>query len=307
MTKFTPQTSIETDATPYTAQIIDGNASAKRLLQQLAQEIVTEKLTPGLAAVLVGDDPASLSYVGSKARDAQEIGIKSWTHHLSGETTQAELLALVEQLNNDKAVHGILVQLPLPPQIDKAAIIAAIHPDKDVDGFTQVNLERLERGEAAFVPCTPQGIMIVLREVMPDLAGKKAVVLGRSHIVGKPVAQLLRAAGCEVAVGHRGIPESEIPGLCRTADILVVAIGVPGHVRGDWIKPGAVVIDVGVTRITDPATGKNKLVGDVNFAEVSKVARAMTKVTGGIGPMTRACLMRNTVQSAKRHKALEAT
>jgi methylenetetrahydrofolate dehydrogenase (NADP+)/methenyltetrahydrofolate cyclohydrolase len=275
-------------------QIIDGIAIAKKLRQTLAEKVAAEKLAPGLAVVLVGKNPASQVYVRNKARAAEETGIASWTHRLPDDATQAQLLELVAQLNADQKVHGILVQLPLPQQIDAQAIIAAIDPDKDVDGFHPVNAGRLSLGLPCFVPCTPQGCMLLLREALPDLSGKKALVLGRSNIVGKPVAQLLLAADCTVTIAHsrtRNLTDE-----CRNADILIAAIGKPEFVRGDWIKPGAVVIDVGINRIDDAANpGKTRLVGDVAFAAASGRAAAITPVPGGVGPMTIACLLRNTV------------
>ncbi len=280
-----------------TARIIDGAAVAKKLRQDIAAEVAAKKLTPGLAVVLVGEDPASQVYVRNKGRAAEETGMKSWTHRMPVETTQDQLLAMVNQLNNDPDVHGILVQLPLPKQIDSQIIIAAIDPAKDVDGFHPVNAGRLNLSLPCFVPCTPQGSMILIREVEQNLAGKKAVVLGRSNIVGKPVAQLLLQADCTVTITHsrtKNLPEE-----CRAADILVAAIGKPAFVKGDWVKPGAIVIDVGINRIDDTANpGKSKLVGDVDFAAASVHAGAITPVPGGVGPMTIACLLKNTMQSA---------
>ncbi len=279
--------------------IIDGAAVAKRIRAELAQQVLGEKLSPGLAVVLVGEDPASQVYVRNKSRAASEAGIESWQHTLPAETTQAELLALVDNLNKDAKVHGILVQLPLPRQIDAQTVIAAISPDKDVDGFHPVNAGRLSLGLPSFVPCTPQGCMILLREALPDLAGKRAIVLGRSNIVGKPVAQLLLQADCTVTIAHSRT--RDLAGECRRADIVIAAIGKPEFVKGDWIKEGAVVIDVGINRIDDVVnTGKTKLVGDVDFAEASKRAAAITPVPGGVGPMTIACLLRNTVLGARQ-------
>jgi methylenetetrahydrofolate dehydrogenase (NADP+)/methenyltetrahydrofolate cyclohydrolase len=275
--------------------LIDGVAVAKRLRIELAADIAAKKIQPGLAVVLVGEDPASSVYVRNKSRAAEEVGIKSWTHRLGAETTQDELLALVEQLNRDRNVHGILVQLPLPKQIDSQAIIAAIDPDKDVDGFHPVNAGRLCLGLPSLVPCTPQGCMILLREALPGLSGKRAIVLGRSNIVGKPVANLLLQADCTVTIAHsrtRDLAEE-----CRRADIVVAAIGKPNFVQGDWIKEGAVVIDVGINRI-DAGEGKMRLVGDVHFAAASLRAGAITPVPGGVGPMTIACLLKNAVAAA---------
>ena len=278
--------------------LIDGVAVAKKLREQLVREIAAEKLSPGLAVVLVGEDPASQVYVRNKSRAAEETGITSWTHRLPAETTQDQLLALIDQLNNDVRVHGILVQLPLPRAIDTQTIIAAISPDKDVDGLHPVNAGRLSLGLPSFVSCTPQGCMILLREALGDLAGKRALVLGRSNLVGKPVAQLLLQADCTVTIAHsrtRNLADE-----CRAADILVAAIGKPEFVRGDWVKEGAIVIDVGINRIDDPAhPGKTRLVGDVDFVGASAKASALTPVPGGVGPMTIACLLKNTVQSAR--------
>lgn len=279
------------------AQIIDGAAVAKKLRQDIAAEVAAKKLTPGLAVVLVGEDPASQVYVRNKSKAAEETGMKSWTHRMPAETTQAQLLGMVAQLNNDPAVHGILVQLPLPKHIDPQAIIAAIDPGKDVDGFHPVSAGRLNLGLPCFVPCTPQGCMILIRSVEKNLAGKKALVLGRSNIVGKPVAQLLLQADCTVTIAHSRT--KDLAEECRKADILVAAIGKPNFVQGDWVKPGAIVIDVGINRIDDPANpGKTRLVGDVDFAAASTVAGAITPVPGGVGPMTIACLLKNTLQSA---------
>jgi len=280
-----------------TARVIDGAAAAKKLRAELAEQIKTKRITPGLAVVLVGENPASHVYVRNKSRAAEEIGIKSWTHKLPPETTQAQLLAQIALLNNDPAVHGILVQLPLPKQINTQAVIAAVDPAKDVDGFNPINAGKLNLGLPSLIPCTPQGCMLLLRETLGDMAGQKALVLGRSNIVGKPVAQLLLQADCTVTIAHsrtRNLPDE-----CRAADILVAAIGKPEFVRGDWIKQGATVIDVGINRIDDPANpGKTRLVGDVAFAEASQRAGAITPVPGGVGPMTIACLLKNTLQAA---------
>ena len=282
-------------------QIIDGVAVAKRLRLQLAEQVTAENLTPGLAVVLVGEDPASQVYVRNKSRAAEETGIKSWTHKLPEETTQAQLLALIDTLNKDKEVHGILVQFPVPKQIDQQTVINAIHPDKDVDGLHPVNAGRLSLGLPCFVSCTPQGCLLLLREATKDLAGKRALVLGRSNLVGKPVAQLLLQADCTVTIAHSRT--KNLADECRAADILVAAIGKPEFVRGDWVKEGAVVIDVGINRIQDPENAeKTKLVGDVHFASAAPRASAITPVPGGVGPMTIACLMQNTVQSARNAK-----
>jgi methylenetetrahydrofolate dehydrogenase (NADP+)/methenyltetrahydrofolate cyclohydrolase len=276
------------------AKIIDGVAIAKKLRQDIAAEVAVKKLTPGLAVVLVGEDPASQVYVRNKGKAAEETGMKSWTHRMPADTTQTQLLGMVAQLNNDPAVHGILVQLPLPKQIDSSVIIAAIDPDKDVDGFHPVNAGRLNLGLPCFVPCTPQGCMILIHETEKNLAGKKALVLGRSNIVGKPVAQLLLQADCTITIAHSRT--KDLADECRAADIVVAAIGKPNFVKGDWIKAGAIVIDVGINRIDDPA--KTRLVGDVDFAAASASAGAITPVPGGVGPMTIACLLKNTLRSA---------
>jgi methylenetetrahydrofolate dehydrogenase (NADP+)/methenyltetrahydrofolate cyclohydrolase len=281
-----------------TARIIDGAAIAKRLRQEVAEQVKASGLKPGLAVVLVGEDPASQVYVRNKGKAAEETGMQSWTHRLPASTVQKELLEMVAKLNADPAVHGILVQLPLPKQIDSTAIIAAIDPAKDVDGFHPVNAGKLALGLPGFVPCTPQGCMILIREATKDLAGKKALVLGRSNIVGKPMANLLLQADCTVSIAHS--KTKDLAGECRAADILVAAIGKPKFVKGDWIKPGAIVIDVGINRIDDPAQpGKTKLVGDVDFAAASEKAGAITPVPGGVGPMTIACLLKSTLQAAK--------
>lgn len=281
------------------AKIIDGVAVAKKLRAELAVAIAAEKLSPGLAVILVGEDPASQVYVRNKARAAEEVGIKSWTHRLSAATPQADLLALIERLNGDESVHGILVQMPLPEHIDSQIVVAAVNPEKDVDGFHPINAGRLSLGLSGFVPCTPQGCMLLLREAAPQLSGMRAVVLGRSNIVGKPVAQLLLQANCTVTMAHSRT--RDVAAECGQADILVSAIGKPEFVRGAWIKEGAIVIDVGITRADNPeADGKTKLVGDVEFAPAAQRASAITPVPGGVGPMTIACLMKNTVDSARQ-------
>jgi methylenetetrahydrofolate dehydrogenase (NADP+)/methenyltetrahydrofolate cyclohydrolase len=281
------------------AHIIDGTAVAKRLRQEIAEKIAARRVSPGLAVVLVGENPASQVYVRNKGRAAEEVGMKSWTHTLPADATQQKLLDLIVKLNADKTVHGILVQLPLPKQIDTQTIIAAVNPDKDVDGFHPVNAGRLSLGLPGFVPCTPRGCMILIREALDDLKGKRALILGRSNIVGKPMMQLLLQADCTVTVAHS--KTKDLPGECRNADILVAAIGKPEFVKGDWIRPGAIVIDVGINRIANPAAeGKNKLVGDVAFLEAVEMAGAITPVPGGVGPMTIACLLDNTLEAALR-------
>ena len=281
------------------ARIIDGKAIAAELRVKVAAEVKRlsgqHGVTPGLAVVLAGNNPASESYVGSKAKATKEAGMMSFDHRLPDSVSQAELMALVDELNADPAVHGILVQLPLPRQIDAQQVLDAINPSKDVDGFHPVNAGRLASGLPALVPCTPLGCVMLAKTVHPSLAGLEAVVIGRSNIVGKPVAQLLLAENATVTIAHS--KTRDLSAMCRRADLLVAAIGRPEMVRGDWIKPGATVIDVGINRVPGPS-GKSKLVGDVNFAEAAQVAEAITPVPGGVGPMTIACLMVNTVRAA---------
>jgi methylenetetrahydrofolate dehydrogenase (NADP+)/methenyltetrahydrofolate cyclohydrolase len=284
-----------------TATIIDGRAVAERLRERIAArtaELAERGLVPGLAVVLVGDDPASQVYVGSKTKQAAAAGIKHFDHRLPATTDTAQLLELVNKLNAQADVHGILVQLPLPSGVDSAAVLAAIDPAKDVDGFHAVNAGRLALGQPATVPCTPLGCLVLIREVLPTLAGKRAVVVGRSNIVGKPMAQLLLQNDCTVTIAHSRT--RDLPQLCREAEILVAAIGRPKAIAGDWIRPGAVVIDVGINRIT--VDGKNKLVGDVDFDGALAHAGAITPVPGGVGPMTIACLLMNTVNAAIRSR-----
>jgi len=281
------------------ARIIDGKAIAAELRVKVAGEVkrlvAQHGVTPGLAVVLAGNNPASESYVGSKAKATVETGMRSFDHRLPDSVGQAELLALITKLNADAAVHGILVQLPLPKQIDAQAVLDAVDPRKDVDGFHPVNAGRLASGLTPLVPCTPLGCIMLAKTVHPSLAGLDAVVIGRSNIVGKPVTQLLLAENATVTITHS--KTRDLPAVCRRADLLVVAIGRPEMVRGDWIKPGATVIDVGINRVPG-ASGKSKLVGDVNFAECAQIAGAITPVPGGVGPMTIACLMVNTVRAA---------
>ncbi len=281
-------------------QIIDGKAFATKLRAEIAADVATLSYKPGLAVVLVGEDPASKVYVANKAKQTVEVGMRSFEHRLPAETTQEHLLALVRQLNDDPAVHGILVQLPLPKHLDTEAVIAAISPEKDVDGLTVVNAGRLASGAEGLVPCTPLGCLLLLQDNIPDMTGLHAVVIGRSNLVGKPVAQLLLQQNCTVTMAHS--KTRDLPGLCRTADILVAAVGRPEMVKGDWVKPGAVVIDVGINRV--PAgEGKTKLVGDVAYDEAASIAGKITPVPGGVGPMTIACLLRNTLTAAKRLEA----
>ncbi len=281
------------------ARIIDGKSIAADLRGRVAVEVTRlssqHALTPGLAVVLAGSSPASESYVGSKAKVTRETGMRSFDHRLPESVSQDELLALIRQLNADPAVHGILVQLPLPPQIDAQAVLNTVDPAKDVDGFHPVNAGRLATGLPALTPCTPLGCVLLARTVHDSLAGLEAVVVGRSNIVGKPVAQLLLNENATVTIAHSRT--RDLPGVCRRADLLIAAIGRPEFVRGDWIKPSATVIDVGINRVPGVA-GKSRLVGDVNFAEAAAVAGAVTPVPGGVGPMTIACLMVNTVRAA---------
>ena len=280
------------------ADIIDGKAFAGSLRARIAAEVAGLSFQPGLAVVLVGDDPASKVYVANKARQTVEVGMRSFEHRLPAETTQADLLALVRRLNADAAVHGILVQLPLPKHLDADAIIAAISPAKDVDGLTVTNAGLLANGLPGLVPCTPLGCILLLQDRLGDMSGLNAVVVGRSNLVGKPVAQMLLARNCTVTIAHSRT--RDLPALCRGADILVAAVGRPEMIRGDWIKPGATVIDVGINRVPAATQGKTKLVGDVAFAEAAAVAGILTPVPGGVGPMTIACLLRNTLTAAKR-------
>lgn len=282
-----------------TTCVIDGKTIAAGLRASMAVEVAALKTagtTPGLAVVLVGEDPASQVYVRSKARQTLEVGMASFEHRLPDATSQAALLELVDRLNADPSVHGILVQLPLPGQIDERVVLRAIDPGKDVDGFHPTNAGLLATGDSALVPCTPLGAMLLLRSVRPDLRGLKAVVLGRSNIVGKPLAQLLLAADCTVTIAHSHT--RDLPAVCREADILIAAVGRPEMVRGTWVKPGAVVIDIGINRVLR-ADGTSRLVGDVAFDEAVDHAAAITPVPGGVGPMTIACLLRNTLQAAR--------
>ena len=253
-------------------------------------------VTPGLAVVLVGEDPASQVYVRTKAKADEQAGMLSFEHKLPADTPEAALLALIGELNGRPDVHGILVQLPLPAHIDVRKVIEAIDPAKDVDGFHPVNVGRLASGAKALAPCTPTGCLILAKSVEPKLEGLEAVVIGRSNIVGKPVAQLLLNENCTVTIAHSRT--RDLPAVVRRADLVVAAVGRPEMVRGSWIKPGAIVIDVGIQRVTG-ADGKSRLVGDVAFAEAAQVARAITPVPGGVGPMTVACLLRNTLEAAQ--------
>lgn len=279
------------------AIIIDGKDFAAKLRNKIADEVSTLSFTPGLAVVLVGDDPASRVYVANKARQTVEVGMRSFEYKLPAETSQEELLALVHRLNNQPDVHGILVQLPLPKHLNADAVIGALSAEKDVDGLTIINAGRLASGLEGLAPCTPLGCILLLEDKLSDLTGMNAVVIGRSNLVGKPIAQLLLQKNCTVTMAHsktRNLPE-----LCRQADILVAAVGRPEMVKGSWVKPGAVVIDVGINRVAAEA-GKTKLVGDVAFAEAQAQAGFITPVPGGVGPMTIACLLQNTLTAARR-------
>lgn len=284
-----------------TAAIIDGKAFAAGLRARIAAAAAGLKaahgVTPGLAVVLVGDDPASEVYVRNKGRATREAGMHSEEHRLPADATEAAVLAIVDRLNRDPAIHGILVQLPLPPQIDTARVLDAVRPEKDVDGFHVENVGRLALGQRAMIPCTPLGCLMLLRDRLGDLAGLEAVVVGRSNIVGKPMAQLLTRESCTVTIAHSRT--RDLPAVCRRADILVAAVGRPEMIGGDWIKPGATVLDVGINRVA-AAGGGTRLVGDVDFTAAAQVAGAITPVPGGIGPMTIACLLANTLTACCR-------
>jgi methylenetetrahydrofolate dehydrogenase (NADP+)/methenyltetrahydrofolate cyclohydrolase len=289
------------------AYIIDGKAIAAKVRADVAAEVARMKaqygIAPGLAVVLVGEDPASKVYVRNKAEQTVEVGMQSFEHKLPEETTEVALLDLVAKLNRDPAVHGILVQMPLPKHIDSVKVLDSIDPAKDVDGFHPVNVGKLSIGERALAPCTPVGSIILAKSVRHDLSGLDAVVVGRSNIVGKPMAQLLLRENCTVTIAHSRT--KNLPEVVRRADLVVAAIGKPEFVKGDWIKPGAIVIDVGINRIVKP-DGKGKLVGDVAFAEAAQVAGAITPVPGGVGPMTIACLLKNTVEAAQMQRGIAA-
>ena len=297
---------------PAPARLIDGKAFAAGLVERVSAAAARLEsghgIRPGLAVVIVGEDPASQIYVRNKGETTQRAGMRSDTHRLPTETTQQDLLTLIASLNADPGIHGILVQLPLPSQIDSASVLGAIDPDKDVDGFHVVNAGRLAVGLPGLVPCTPLGCLMLLKAELGDLAGLNAVIVGRSNIVGKPMAQLLLGESCTVTVAHSRT--RDLPALCRTADILVAAVGRPEMIRGDWIRPGATVIDVGINRVPsrDPAKaaeGKTRVVGDVAFEEAAAVAGRITPVPGGVGPMTIACLLANTYTAACRSVGIE--
>ncbi|MCO8018503.1 bifunctional methylenetetrahydrofolate dehydrogenase/methenyltetrahydrofolate cyclohydrolase [Brevundimonas diminuta] len=297
---------------PARASLIDGKAFSQTLVERVAAAAArlesAHGVKPGLAVVIVGEDPASQLYVRNKGETTLKAGMRSDTHRLPVETTQDELLALIAQLNADAGIHGILVQLPLPRHIDSAAVLDAISPDKDVDGFHVINAGRLAVGLPGMIPCTPLGSLMLLKDQLGDLSGLNAVIIGRSNIVGKPMAQLLLGESCTVTIAHSRT--RDLPALCRTADILVAAVGRPEMIKGDWIKPGAAVIDVGINRVPsrDPvkaAEGKTRVVGDVDFNEAVEVAGRITPVPGGVGPMTIACLLANTYTAACRAAGVE--
>ena len=288
-----------------TARIIDGKAAAADLRLRVADIAAAFRertgRAPGLAVVLVGEHPPSAAYVRSKVKATLEAGMESFEHRLPAGTTQEDLIALVDRLNADEAVDGILVQLPLPKHVDEEAVLTRVDPEKDVDGFHPVNVGRLSIGLPALVACTPLGCLMLLKQELGDLSGKEAVVVGRSNIVGKPMAQLLLQTNCTVTVAHSRT--RDLPGVVRRADIVVAAVGRPELIRGSWIKPGAAVIDVGQERVEQP-DGTRKLLGDVAYGEAAEVAGAITPVPGGVGPMTIACLLRNTVVAAHRRSGL---
>jgi methylenetetrahydrofolate dehydrogenase (NADP+) / methenyltetrahydrofolate cyclohydrolase len=290
-----------------TVQLIDGKALAEGVRQQVARDVAVLKssrgLTPGLAVVLVGEDPASQVYVRNKAKQTTEAGMASFEYKLPADTSEAKVLALVEELNRRADVHGILVQLPLPKQIDSQKVLRSLDPAKDVDGFHPVNAGLLSIGERALVPCTPAGCIILAKSVMPSLKGVEAVVIGRSNIVGKPVAQLLLREDCTVTIAHSRT--RDLPAVVRRAELVIAAVGRPAMVTGDWLKPGAVVIDVGINRVAG-ADGKSRLVGDADMASCARIASAITPVPGGVGPMTIACLLKNTVEAAKAQLGIAA-
>jgi methylenetetrahydrofolate dehydrogenase (NADP+)/methenyltetrahydrofolate cyclohydrolase len=289
------------------AKTIDGKAFAANLRARVTAQTAKLKayhgITPGLAAVLVGEDPASQVYIRNKNKQTVETGMNSLGETLSVDTSESDLLAVVETLNTDPAVHGILVQLPLPDQINPHAVIDAIDPAKDVDGFHLRNVGLLATGRGGMVPCTPLGCMMMLEDRLGDLTGLNAVIVGRSNIVGKPMAQLLLSANCTVTITHSRT--RDLPAMCRSADILIAAVGRPQMIKGGWVKPGATVIDVGINRVPAAEEGKYRLVGDVAFDEAIENAAAITPVPGGVGPMTIACLLRNTLVAACRQNGID--
>lgn len=292
------------------AKLIDGKAIAEALRQRIATAVheaqSEHQVTPGLAAILVGDNPASQVYVSNKRRATEAAGMRSFEHRLQEEASENDLLSLIEALNADNRVDGILVQLPLPYQIDTSKVLERVDPGKDVDGFHPINVGRLAIGQNALVACTPLGCVILAKTAMPDLTGAEAVVIGRSNIVGKPLAQLLLAENATVTIAHSR--SRDLPAIAQRADILFAAVGRPEMVKADWVKPGAVVIDVGINRVPAPekGEGKTKLVGDVAFEEVRKAASAITPVPGGVGPMTIACLLANTLKAALMRRGLSS-
>ena len=289
------------------AQIIDGKAFAAKVRGQVAEHVTALKadhgITPGLAVVLVGEDPASEVYVAAKHKQTVEVGMASFEHKLPADVSAADLFALIDQLNADKNVHGILCQFPVPDHLNERAVVARIDPAKDVDGLSVVNAGLLASGETGLVSCTPLGCLMLLRDQLGDMTGKEAVVIGRSNLFGKPMGQLLLQDNCTVTIAHSRT--ADLPAVCKRADILVAAVGRAEMVKADWVKPGATIIDVGITRIPHPdKPGKSKLLGDVDFAPCSKVAGTITPVPGGVGPMTIACLLANTVTACCRANGL---
>ncbi len=289
------------------ATLIDGKAFAATMRAQVAEHVARLKadhgITPGLAVILVGADPASEVYVAAKHKQTVEVGMASFEHKLPADTSEADLFALIDQLNADPSVHGILCQFPVPDHLDERAVVARIDPAKDVDGLSVVNAGLLASGETGLVSCTPLGCLMLLRDQIDSLSGLEAVVIGRSNLFGKPMAQLLLGENCTVTIAHSRT--RDLAGVCRRADILVAAVGRAEMVQADWVKPGATVIDVGITRVPHPEKpGKTKLLGDVDFAQVSEVAGAITPVPGGVGPMTIACLLANTVTACCRANGL---
>ena len=290
-----------------TAQLIDGKKIAELVRQEIAECVAdlkkTHQLQPGLAVVLVGEDAASQVYVRNKGVATREVGMASFEHRLPADTSEADVLDMVTQLNKDPAVNGVLVQFPVPDQIRQDRIVAHIDPAKDVDGLHPINAGYLASGMPGLVPCTPQGSVILAKRTLGDLTGLNAVIIGRSNLVGKPVAQLLLAENATVTVAHSRT--RDLPAICRAADLLIAAVGIPKLVQAEWVKPGATLIDVGINRIDDPETGKTRLVGDLDFEACREVAAHITPVPGGVGPMTIACLLRNTVIAACRQNGLD--
>ena len=290
-----------------TAKTIDGKAAAAELRKRVAKQVselkANHNVQPGLAAILVGDDPASQVYIRNKERQTEEVGMASVGRRLPAETSEGALLSIIEELNHDPTVHGILVQLPLPKQIKSEAVISAISAEKDVDGFHPINVAALSNGKDGLVPCTPMGCTMLLKDQIGDLTGKEALIIGRSNIVGKPMAQLLLTENCTVTIAHSRT--RDLDQKCRHADIVVAAVGIPKLVKGDWIKPGATLIDVGINRVSkNDGTTSYRLVGDIDYEEAVQAAGAITPVPGGVGPMTIACLLQNTLAACKRQTIL---